>query len=569
MLKNIISLCFYIYKRFKFEVIKLQILMIFNSILQILSIISFGPLVLVLTKNEKIRKYQELYFNDFNNDTFLMIVIFSCIFFFILSNIINILVSKLSLTLGHKIGVKFVDDMFSLMINKDYSFHINTSSAEIISKITLDSGRVINGIITPMLLFNSRAFTVIFIFLGLLTINIKVSLFVLTFFIINYIIIFSINKKILEKKSHLVSKNSRVRQKIISETFANMRETILFDTKKFFLDLFNKSNKEIATSIASIQFISVIPRYIIEILGFLLIMITLLFLVLANTLTVYLPIIAIYLVSGYKLLPALQNIASSYASIKGSYSSLEVMMPDLKDIEKITQNSKNIEKNINIRFDSLFFEKINFSYSNNKTIFKDANFKISKNQIVGLVGKTGIGKSTFIDLFCGLVSYQNSKIILNNESIDYEKYKNIKDLISIVPQKINLLDDTIKNNIFFSRKKTYSSDIELEHLKKICILDYVNNNEKWDTIIGENGARLSGGQIQRLGIARALYRKPQILILDEATAGLDSITEKEIIKNLIDFKPQMTILIISHNKDILNVCDTIYEINNQKFQKIK
>ena len=176
MLKNIISLCFYIYKRFKFEVIKLQILMIFNSILQILSIISFGPLILVLTKNEKIRKYQELYFNDFNNDTFLMIVIFSCIFFFILSNIINILVSKLSLTLGHKIGVKFVDDMFSLMINKDYSFHINTSSAEIISKITLDSGRVINGIITPMLLFNSRAFTVIFIFLGLLTINIKVSL---------------------------------------------------------------------------------------------------------------------------------------------------------------------------------------------------------------------------------------------------------------------------------------------------------------------------------------------------------------------------------------------------------
>ena len=569
MLKNIISLCFYIYKRFKFEVIKLQILMIFNSILQILSIISFGPLILVLTKNEKIRKYQELYFNDFNNDTFLMIVIFSCIFFFILSNIINILVSKLSLTLGHKIGVKFVDDMFSLMINKDYSFHINTSSAEIISKITLDSGRVINGIITPMLLFNSRAFTVIFIFLGLLTINIKVSLFVLTFFIINYIIIFSINKKILEKKSHLVSKNSRVRQKIISETFANMRETILFDTKKFFLDLFNKSNKEIATSITSIQFISVLPRYIIEILGFLLIMITILFLVLTNTLADFLPIVAIYLVSGYKLLPALQNIASSYVSIKGSYSSLEGMMPDLKEIEKMAPDLKNITNNKNVAFDTLSFEEINFSYTHDRVVFKDANFNISKNQIVGLIGKTGIGKSTFIDIFCGLIPSHNARIILNNKNIDYEEYKSIKNLIAIVPQKINLLDDTIKNNIFFSREVANNSNNELEYLKKTCLLDYVDNNNKWDTIVGENGSKLSGGQIQRLGIARALYRKPQILILDEATAGLDSNSEKEVIKNLINFKPKMTILIISHNEEILNVCDSIYEINNKKFEKIK
>lgn len=124
MLKNITFLCQYIYKRFKFEVIKLQILMIFNSILQILSIVSFGPLVLVLTNNEKIRKYQELYFNDFHNDSFLMLVIFSCIFFFILSNITNILVSKLSLTLGQKIGIKFADNMFMLMISKDYPFQI-------------------------------------------------------------------------------------------------------------------------------------------------------------------------------------------------------------------------------------------------------------------------------------------------------------------------------------------------------------------------------------------------------------------------------------------------------------
>ena len=137
-------------------------------------------------------------------------------------------------------------------------------------------------------------------------------------------------------------------------------------------------------------------------------------------------------------------------------------------------------------------------------------------------------------------------------------------------QKINLLDDTIKNNIFFGRKEIGNLDNELEYLKKTCLLDYVdNNNSKWDMVIGENGSRLSGGQIQRLAIARALYGRPQILILDEATAGLDSNSEQEIIKNLINFKPKMTILIISHNRQILNVCDNIYEIKNQKFEKIK
>jgi ABC-type multidrug transport system fused ATPase/permease subunit len=312
------------------------------------------------------------------------------------------------------------------------------------------------------------------------------------------------------------------------------------------------------------------PRYIIEIFGFLLIMIIILFLSLTGTLSNFLPIMAICLVAGYKLLPALQSIASSYASVKGSYSSLEGMISDLREIDEIPIDLKIHTKYQKIDFDTLVFEKINFSYSHDKVIFKDASFNISKNKIVGLIGKTGIGKSTFIDIFCGLIPCQNGRILLNNENVEYEKYKDIKNLISIVPQKINLLDETIKNNIFFGRKENDNLDNELEYLKKTCLLDYVdNNNDKWDTVIGENGSRLSGGQIQRLGIARALYRKPQILILDEATAGLDSNSEQEIIKNLINFKPKMTILIISHNREILSVCDIIYEIKNQKFEKIK
>jgi len=570
MIKNVTFLCRHIYNRFSFEILKFQALMVFNSILQILSIASFGPLVLVLTKNENFKRYQDLYFYNLSNDSFLILIILSCVFLFIISNIFNIIVSNQSLKFGQKVGHKLVVDLFFLMINKNYSFHVNTSSTEIVSKLTLESGRVINGTITPLFLLNSKIFVVIFIFGGLLTINAEVSLLLLAFFIANYLIIFSLNKKILQKNSSLISKNTKVRQKVISESFANMRETILFDSKKFFLDLFSKSNKEIATSIANIQFISVMPRYIIEIFGFLLIMIIILFLAITGTLSNYLPIIAIYLVAGYKLLPALQSIASSYASLKGSYSSLEGMISDLKEISEMPADLKIHTNYQKIDFDTLVFEKINFSYLHDKIIFKDVSFEISKNKIVGLIGKTGIGKSTFIDIFCGLIPCQNGRIILNNKEIEYKKYKDIKNLISIVPQKINLLDDTIKNNIFFGREETDNSDYELEYLKKTCLLDYVDSNDsKWNKVIGENGSKLSGGQIQRLGIARALYKKPQILILDEATAGLDTNSEQEIMKNLINFKPKMTILIISHNMKILSVCDNVYEIKNQEFIKIK
>jgi HlyD family secretion protein len=570
MLKNIILLCRYIYKRFSLEIIKLQVLIVFNSTLQILSIVSFGPLVLALAKNENFKHYHDLYFYSLSNKNFLLLIIFFCIFIFIASNVVNIVVSKISLKLGQKIGAKLVGDLYSLMINKNYSFHVNTNSTKITSKLTLESGRVVNGIIAPLLLFNSRMFLVVFILGCLLIINIKVSLLVLTFFIANYLIIFSINKKILQKNSYLISKNTKIRQKIVSESFANMRETILFNTQNFFVDLFSRSNKEIATSIASIQFISVMPRYVIEIFGFLLIMIIISFLAITGDLLNFIPAITIYLVAGYKLLPALQNIASSYTSIKGSYSSLEGVITDLIEIDKMTTASKIHLKYKKIDFNTLVFEKVNFSHFNQKIIFNDVNFNISRNKIVGLIGKTGIGKSTFIDIFCGLIPFQSGKILLNNENIEYEEYKNIRNLISIVPQKINLLDDTIENNIYFGRKKIDNLDNVLEYLKKTCLLEYVdNNNSKWATVVGENGSRLSGGQIQRLGIARALYGKPQILILDEATAGLDKNTEQNIIKNLINFNPKMTILIISHNERILNVCDNIYEIKNQKFERIK
>lgn len=570
MFKNIFFLYKYIIKNFKSKIIKFQILIILNSILQVLSIISFGPLILKITKDENFKNYQDLYFHNFSDEYFLILIIFFVILIFIISNIFNIIVAKNTLLLGQKIGLKLVSDLFSHIVHKDYSYFLKTNSSEIISKITLESGRVINNIIVPMILFFSKLLMSFFIFAGLVIINVKISLFVLIFFIISYLVLFFFQKEKLKKNSQLISKSVKSRQKIIAETFNNIRETILFNARDFFLNIFNNSNKEIAISIAKNQFLSVIPKYLIEIFTFLLIMIVIFILIKINEFINYLPIIGVYMIAAYKLLPALQNIASSYSSIKGNYSALNGMLDDIKHFNEKSSNSISNPKYKNINFNSLAFKKINFSYGESKKILRNINFSILKNRVVGLTGKTGVGKSTFIEIFCGLLEPVSGKIILNNKEIDYKQYKIVNDLVSIVPQRTNLLDDSLEKNILLGRKKIKNHRIQLEYIKKICLLDYIDNNlDKWDTIVGENGSRLSGGQVQRLTIARAIYNKPKLLILDEATSALDEDTEKEILKNLINFKPKMTILIISHNKNILELCDEIYEIKNQEIIKIK
>lgn len=168
-----------------------------------------------------------------------------------------------------------------------------------------------------------------------------------------------------------------------------------------------------------------------------------------------------------------------------------------------------------------------------------------------------------VDIFCGLIEPKEGNYVLNDKLISKKEKSQLLKIISLVPQRINLIDDTIKNNIIYSQKNLENHEVELTRLKKlknICELNYIDNEfVTWDTLVGENGSKLSGGQIQRIGIARALYKNPQILILDEATSALDELTEKKLINNLLNLKPSLTIIVISHKKEIFKHCDLVYE----------
>ena len=516
--------------------------------------------------NKEIKKYHEFYLERISDEQFFLFTILLIATLFILSNLLSIIVSKKSLHFGQEIGIK----LNSNILSKDYSYHLNQNSSEIISKITLENARVVGSILIPMLLINSRIITLLFVFTGLIIFNLVASLFVLFFLLISYIIILSINKRRLTANSNIISKNNFYRQKIISESLGNIRETIMFGAKNFFFNLFKITNEKIAFSTANNQYLSSIPRFIIEILIFTLLLGLIYFLKNDNSLNYYLPIIGIYLVAGYKLLPALQAIATSYASIKGNQTALQNIKNEISSILDYQKKFQYDSNNSFEEFNSIEFENVNFSHKKN-LVFNNLNIKIKKNDIIGVIGETGSGKSTFIDIFCGLLYPNSGKVIVNNESVSINDISKLQNFISIVPQKINLLDDTIKNNILFAQKFNNEKNIEekINNLKNICLLDYIDKkNSGWDTIVGENGSKLSGGQIQRLGIARALFKNPQILILDEATSGLDEQTEGKLLDNLLNIKPKLTIVIITHNKRILKICNNIYEIKDKKIEKV-
>ena len=168
------------------------------------------------------------------------------------------------------------------------------------------------------------------------------------------------------------------------------------------MKLFNITNQNIGLSIANNQFLSSLPRNIIEIILFLSIISMVLFLKIEGKLIEYLPLIGIYLVAAYKLLPAIQSLASSFASIRGNFSALQSILPEIYNLKNKTIRKIKGEKSININFKSLKIKNVDFSYDN-KIIFKKANFHIIKNQTIGIFGKTGVGKSTLIDLICGLI----------------------------------------------------------------------------------------------------------------------------------------------------------------------
>jgi ABC-type multidrug transport system fused ATPase/permease subunit len=556
-------------KNSKIKIILIIFSMILVSILETFGIASIPILVSVFLENDvflkKLSNYNIFNFLELKQNVLLFFLSFFLVIAFFLKNLLLAFTLFYQFKTLKEITKKNAENLYKIYLNKSYNFFL-TINTNILSRNILIENQAVKSTIS-MFMFLIKEFFVLFgMLIILLYLNWKITVIIVFFISLISLIYLSFFKK----KFLTIGKSSqRIRGQqlaYINQTFGTIKEIILSKKQKYILELFKNKNDIYEKDNMTVQFISHMPRLIFEIVAVIalgLFFITLLFFDLDKN--QYFGLLSFAGIAFIRIIP-------SYNLITSSLNKIQFMKPSFKLIED--ELSKNVaERKIfnfspekfNFNKGHIKIENIKFNYlgSKNNSI-ENFSARIKIGSVVGIAGPSGSGKSTLINLISGLLEPNSGRILINN--LDLQDVKlSWYDLIGYVSQDIFLLDDTIKNNIAFNiHKKKINIKFINKILKVTELTKTINNLEKKiDTVVGERGIRISGGQKQRIGIARALYKKPKILILDEATSSLDNNMEKLIMKNIINYKKKdETIIIIAHRLSSLKDCDEILYIKN-------
>ena len=325
------------------------------------------------------------------------------------------------------------------------------------------------------------------------------------------------------------------------------------------IEYFNKNNSKVGYKRDTI---TQLPRLFLELLSVTTILIISIVLIYQNViLSEILILIGVFVYATVRMLPSVAKIIRSMQTIRFNNVVVEKIYDEIN-----YESSSELKANQNltkIDFKKLQINNVSYNYpKNDNAVLKNINLEILKNKHLGFVGKTGSGKTTLINIICGFIKISTGKIILNDHNF-FQNINNWQNIIGYVPHDVFILNESIEYNIAFEKDDKINKEMLNNILKKTDLKNFINNFEKKEkTIVGERGNDLSRGQCQRIGIARALYKKPQVLILDEATSALDVNTERKILENLYDPKNNLTIISISHRENSLQFCDKIYKIEN-------
>jgi ABC-type multidrug transport system fused ATPase/permease subunit len=361
---------------------------------------------------------------------------------------------------------------------------------------------------------------------------------------------------------------SKDRFKSVGEAIGGIKFTKVLGKENYFLESYRSGAKEFFDAQSWYQVVGKVPKYIMEIIAFGGVLALVLYFIYSDQMTnEVIPLIGLFAFAGYRLMPALQIVYASFTTFRFNQPVLNKIHYDMKegglaDVE--VDFKEGIPEQIEFKKD-IKLDNISFSYDGNrKKVLEDINMKIGKDMSIGIVGTTGSGKTTLVDIVLGLLTPTEGNIYIDGTKITEDNVKNWQANLGYVPQEIFLCDDTIKKNIAFGYD---DEEIDMERVKRVSRMANINEliekelPDGYDTVIGERGVRLSGGQRQRIGIARALYHDPSVLIFDEATSSLDNVTERGVLKAIESVSKLKTMIVIAHRLTTVKNCDRIYLID--------
>lgn len=554
-------------KNFRSKLIYLFILLLFGMFFEMIGIGAMLPVLTTVLKPSIILENTYLsnlmayigFEKELDITLFLMVVlvviyVFKSIFLLWCNRWQNKINANLTEAISNNLYIKY--------LNKSYLFHVEKNSSEIIKLFQVDINHFNTFIIATIYLITEISI-VISIILTLLIVDPLGVFSIIAIFAGFSFCFYTVTKRLSLKWGQLREQNDRSLSKLLLETFGGIKEIIKTNSFTFFNDSHRIFNSIRASVSAKNMTLNQVPRYFLEIIT-ILALIVFIFINMKQGKAVESIIVTlgVFVAAMLRILPSVNRILSSLQQMKYYQSSIDLLYTELDDNG---ESDSILEFDDRIQFkDSIYLRDICFDYGKEKKkLLKNINLTIKRGSFTGILGDSGSGKSTLMNILAGLIAADSGEILVDTNKINKSIAHNWRENIGYVSQATYLLDASISENIAFGiDKNKVCHKAVLSALKEAQLFDFVNTLPNGvDTKVGERGVQFSGGQQQRIGIARALYKRPEVLILDEATSALDTQTEKEIMKSISTLKQKITIIMVTHRLGILGACTHIYSLN--------
>jgi len=555
-------------KKERKRLLLLALLITITALLQVVGIASIFPFIATASDPSVVGKNAYLYaaktYFSIENDQDFIVLLGAVV-------LVTLVLTNMFLAFSSWITVKFTETTIHTLsvrllqryLLESYLFHLERNSAELLKNLSSEVYRVVNGGVLSAINIVSKGLTSLCILIFLVLVDPLIALVVGGVLGASYALIYWLIRLKLAKVGVLVTQLFTNKMRYVNESFGGIKELKVLGREKYYLKQFCDVSEEIVSYAVFNRIVMELPRYVLETVAFGGILSMTIYLVsVRNEAQSVLPMISLYALAGYRLMPALQGVFQSTATLRHDIAAVDLFYNDIKGVSSqlIDLGEQEVKEQLLVKKD-LVLGDICFHYpSVSKLAIKNLSLKVKVNTSIGIIGTSGSGKSTLVDVILGLLQPQKGSIAVDGEQLTDDNLRAWQNNIGYVPQVIFLADLTVSENIAFGLPiKEIDQDAVVRAAKMANLHHFIVTEleDGYQTMVGERGVRLSGGQRQRIGIARALYHDPSVIVLDEATSALDTPTESAVMDAVYNLAHKKTIIMIAHRISTVSKCDNL------------
>lgn len=545
------------------QFVTLLLAMTAAALVDVLGIASIGPFLAVLsgggtTASRWLAQLQQ-HFGISDQRSLFMIAGIASLCLVSLANLLNGWVARALVYYTNLTGFSLGRRVLRSYVTMEHQHLINQNAAEMGKNILSESDRVANGVLTPTLTLLSRGITATFVLALLFYIDPMLAIILAVLLGGFYLVTYQIVRKRLVRVGKRATASNAERFKVVTEIFGAARELRLYGRLRWFLHLYEAPSLAYSRDTAASLVMGQLPRFILEPAAFAALIIVSIYVVrTSGDLSHALPVVGVYAFGGYRLVPSLQLVFSSYSTVQFFLPALNLIVECLRLETKTGEHEPESAEPICLNRE-LALDEVSFRYDRGPVLDR-IDLAITAGGTIGLIGQTGAGKTTLLSLILGLLKPTSGSIRVDDLVLADANRASWQRRIGYVPQDVFLLDDTVTANIALGIPPDQVDAAAAERGARLAgIHDFIQRLPLgYATVVGDRGARLSGGQRQRIVIARALYHDPQLIVFDEGTSGLDTETEEAVLAAIDAMAGTRTIIIVSHRSSTLRRADVVH-----------